>query len=313
MTNAQTLTDAKPVVAPHQRPFDATAFGLYAAVVFSWGFSWIALRAQLGVVQPEVSVLWRFIIAGAVMWLWVGLKGERISFPLRNHLFFIGIGVFMFSSNFVLYYYGGLTIPSGLLAVVFSLTSIGNLLMAALFLGQPIGLRVALGGLTGAIGIALLYLPEIMGADFSLAVLTGLALCILGTLSFCAGNIVSGKLQQRGVALLPAIAWGMTYGVAFLFLVSLLRGHDFIIEPTARYLGSLVFLALISSVVAFAAYIGLLRRIGPARAGYATVMFPIVALSVSTVFEGYTWTLLAVLGVAFALAGNLLVLRTPRR
>jgi drug/metabolite transporter (DMT)-like permease len=312
MTDAQTMTDTKPIVAPHQRPFDATSFGLYATVVLSWGFSWIALRAQLGVVEPEVSVLWRFVIAGAVMWLWVGLKGERLVYPLRTHLFFAGVGVLLFSSNFVLFYYGGLTIPSGLLAVVFSLASIGNLLMAALFLGQPIGLRVAIGGLIGAIGIGLLYLPEIMAADFSPAVLTGLALCVLGTLSFCAGNIVSGKLQQRGVALLPTIAWGMTYSVAFLFLVSFLRGHAFIIEPTARYLGSLVFLALISSVVAFAAYIGLLRRIGPARAGYATVIFPIVALSVSTVVEGYTWTVLAVIGVAFALAGNLVVLRTPR-
>jgi drug/metabolite transporter (DMT)-like permease len=247
-----------------------------------------------------------------VMWLWVALRGEKLNYSLRTHLFFAGVGVFMFSSNFVLFYYGGLTIPSGLLAVVFSLASIGNLLMAALFLGQPIGLRVAIGGLIGAIGIGLLYLPEIMAADFSPAVLTGLALCVLGTLSFCAGNIVSGKLQQRGIALLPAIAWGMTYSVAFLFLVSLLRGHEFIIEPTASYLGSLVFLALISSVVAFAAYIALLRRIGPARAGYTTVIFPVVALSVSTVVEGYSWTLLAVIGVAFALAGNLVVLRTPR-
>ena len=297
--------------APHQRPFDATAFGLYATVVFAWGFSWLALRAQLGAVAPEVSVLWRFLLAGAVMWLWVAARRDALRFPARIHLFFAGVGVLMFSSNFVLFYHGGLTIPSGLLAVVFSLASIGNLLMAALFLGQPIGLRVATGGAIGAVGIALLYLPEIAAADFSPAALTGLVLCILGTLSFCAGNIVLGKLQQRGVPLLPTIAWGMTYSVAFLLAVSLLRGHDFIIEPTLRYVGSLIFLALISSVVAFAAYIGLLRRIGPARAGYATVIFPIVALSVSTVVEGYTWTPLAALGVAFALAGNLVILRRP--
>jgi drug/metabolite transporter (DMT)-like permease len=313
MSNAQTVSDARPTVAPHQRPFDATALGLYATVVFSWGFSWIALRAQLGVVEPEVSVLWRFVIAGAVMWLWVGVRGERMRFEPGIHLYFLGVGVLMFSSNFVLFYYGGLTIPSGLLAVVFSLASIGNLLMAALFLGQPIGLRVAVGGLIGAFGIGLLYLPEIIGAGFSPAVLTGLALCVLGTLGFCSGNIVLGKLQLRGIPLLPTIAWGMTYSVVFLALVSLVRGHDFVIEPNARYLVSLVFLALVSSVVAFAAYIALLRRIGPARAGYATVIFPIVALSVSTVFEGYNWTLPALLGAASALAGNLVILRNPRR
>jgi drug/metabolite transporter (DMT)-like permease len=309
VTTSNTATE----VAPHLRPFDATAFGLYAAVVFSWGFSWIALRAQLGVVAPEVSILWRFLIAGCVMWAWVALRGERMSFPLRMHFLFLGVGLCLFSTNFVLFYYGGLTIPSGLLAVVFSLASIGNLLLAAAFLGQPISRRVALGGVIGAIGIGLLYYPEIASADFSPAVLVGLALCVLGTLSFCTGNIISGLIQSRGIALLPAIAWGMTYSVAYLFILSLLRGHEFIIETNLRYLGSLAFLALVSSVVAFAAYIGLLRRIGPARAGYATVIFPVVALSVSTLVEGYSWTPVAALGVAFALAGNLVVLRNPRR
>ncbi len=297
---------------PHERPFDATALALYATVVLSWGFSWIALRAQVGVVAPEVSVLWRFVLAGAIMWAWVALRGERIRFDAVTHLHFAAAGVLIFSFNFVMFYYGGMTIPSGLLAVVFSLASIGNLLMAALFLGQRIGPRVAFGGALGAIGIGLLYLPEIAGAEFSPAVLVGLGMCILGTLSFCGGNIVSGLLQKRGVALLPTMAWGMTYSVIFLLTVSLARGLPLIIEPTAKYIGALVFLAIIASVVAFAAYIGLLRRIGPARAGYATVLFPLVALSVSTLVEGYAWTPLAALGAAFALAGNLVVLRKPR-
>lgn len=296
----------------HLRPFDATALLLYAVVVGSWGFSWIALRMQLGVVAPEVSLLWRFMIAGVVMWVWVLATRQQIVFPARLHAAFVAVGVTMFSFNFIMYYYGGLTIPSGLLAVVFSLAAVGNPLMAALFLRQPIAPRVALGGVIGVLGVAFLYWPEIAGAGFSAAAATGLALCLLGTLSFSTGNIVSGMIGSRGVPLIPAITWSMTYSVIFLFGLSLVRGHDFIIEPNLRYLGSLVFLAVISSVVAFAAYIGLLRRIGPGRAGYATVMFPVAALSVSTVFEGYSWTLIAGIGAVLALLGNLVVLRNPK-
>ncbi len=77
---------------------------------------------------------------------------------------------------------------------------------------------------------------------------------------------------------------------ALLALIAALRGHAFMIEPTARYVGSLLYLALIGSVLAFACYLTLLGRIGADRAAYATVMFPVVALAVSTIVEGYRWT-----------------------
>ena len=214
----------------------------------------------------------------------------------------------MFSSNFVLFLYGGQYLPSGLLAVVFSLVSILNLLLGAAFLGQPIMPRVALGGVLGAAGIALLYSPQIAGG-VERGALLGLAFCLAGTLSFCAGNLVSTAIQRRGVPLLAATAWGMTYGVAALAAIVLVRGQPLIVEWTPRYLGATLYLALFASVVAFASYLTLLRRIGAARAGYATVLFPIVALAVSTLVEGYRWTLAAILGAALALAGNVLVLR----
>ena len=101
----------------------------------------------------------------------------------------------------------------------------------------------------------------------------------------------------------------MTYGVAALAAIVLVRGQPLIVEWTPRYLGATLYLALFASVVAFASYLTLLCRIGAARAGYATVLFPIVALAVSTLVEGYRWTLAAILGAALALAGNVLVLR----
>ena len=299
------MRDGASINAGHLAPAD---LGLYAVTVFVWGTSWIALKAQLGEVSPEVSTLWRFLLAAPLMWLWAAARGDTLAYPAADHRRFAAAGALMFSSNFVLFLYGGQYLPSGLLAVVFSLVSILNLLLGAAFLGQPIVPRVAVGGVLGAAGIALLYSPQIAGG-VERGALVGLAFCLAGTLSFCAGNLVSTAIQRRGVPLLAATAWGMTYGVAALAAIVLVRGQPLIVEWTPRYLGATLYLALFASVVAFASYLTLLRRIGAARAGYATVLFPIVALAVSTLVEGYRWTLAAILGAALALAGNVLVLR----
>jgi drug/metabolite transporter (DMT)-like permease len=283
------MRDGASINASRLAPAD---LGLYAVTVFVWGTSWIALKGQLGEVSPEVSTLWRFLLAAPLMWLWALARGDTLAYPAADHRRFAAAGALMFSSNFVLFLYGGQYLPSGLLAVVFSLVSILNLLLGAAFLGQPIMPRVAAGGVIGAAGIALLYSPQIAGG-VQRGALVGLAFCLAGTLSFCAGNLVSTAIQRRGVPLLAATAWGMTYGVAALAAIVL-------VEWTPRYLGATLYLALFASVVAFASYLTLLRRIGAARAGYATVLFPIVALAVSTLVEGYRWTLPAILGAALA-------------
>jgi drug/metabolite transporter (DMT)-like permease len=299
------MRDGASINAGHLAPAD---LGLYAVTVFVWGTSWIALKAQLGEVSPEVSTLWRFLLAAPLMWLWALARGDALAYPAADHRRFAAAGALMFSSNFVLFLYGGQYLPSGLLAVVFSLVSILNLILGAAFLGQPIVPRVAVGGVLGAAGIALLYSPQIAGG-VERGALVGLAFCLAGTLSFCAGNLVSTAIQRRGVPLLAATAWGMTYGVAALAAIVLVRGQPLIVAWTPSHLGATLYLALFASVVAFASYLTLLRRIGAARAGYATVLFPIVALAVSTLVEGYRWTLAAILGAALALAGNVLVLR----
>ena len=94
---------------------------------------------------------------------------------------------------------------------------------------------------------------------------------------------------------------------------ALAHGDRFTLEWSATYLGGLLYLSIVGSVLAFGVYFTLLGRIGAARAGYTTVMYPVVALMVSTFFEGYQWSLLAGLGLVAVLLGNLLVLRAPRR
>lgn len=300
---------AEPASAPRPARFDGVSLGLYAVTVFSWGFSWIAVKAQLGFVPPEVSVLWRFVLAAAVMWLVIGWRRLPWRFDLATHLRFALLGLFLFSMNFALFYHGAKALPSGLMAVVFSLASVMNMLLGALLLRQPIEGRVALAGVMGFSGVGLMFLPELGMAQAGVGL--GLGLCAAGTLVFCFGNLVSSRLQARGVPVMSANAWGMVYGSALLLAWCELRGLPLVIEPTRPYLGGLAFLAVFASVVAFTSYLTLLGRIGAARAGYVTVLFPIVALAVSTLVEGYVWTISAVVGAALAFAGNVLILRRP--
>ncbi len=292
--------------------FTAFDFVLYALTVFAWSTSWIALKMQVGVVAPEVSVAWRFLLAAAMMIAWVVLTGRPMRFPLAEHLRFAVLGGLMFSTNFYLFYRGGQHLPSGLLSVVFSLASVFNLILAAVVLKQGISLRVAAGALLGFAGIALVFWPEIAGTEFDHDALVGLGLCVAGTLFFCTGNMISGANQRRGLPVVTVSAWGMLYGALIMVALALVNGRSFTVEWTWPYLGGLAWLAVVSSVLAFACYLTLLGRIGAARAGYATVIFPIFALGISTVFEGYQWTAVAVVGMAAVIAGNLVVLSRGR-
>ena len=309
------MTDTAPARSndPTAAGIDATVLSLYAGVVLTWGLSWYAMRQQIGVVAPEVSVVWRFVIAVAVMLAWALAIRARLRFPWRSHLVFAAAGLGMFSSNFALYYHAAQWVPSGLLAVSFSLASVLNLAIGVVVMRQPFEARLAIGGVVGVAGVAAMFAPEIARLGFGGGAGLGLVLSFAGTLSFCFGNLASAAAQKRGVPMVSANLWGMVYGVIWLAAIALVRGAPFVMEWTPRYLVSLVYLAIGATVVAFAAYVGLVRRIGPPRAAYTTVLFPVVALAVSTELEDYVWTWTAALGLLLALAGNLIVLSAPPR
>ena len=290
-------------------PLAAADFGLYAGTVLVWGTTWIALKFQLGTVDPQVSLVWRFLLAAPIMFIICRMAGARIRFPLRDHLIFAALGLFLYSTNFNLFYNAGQFVVSGMLAVIFSLASITNILLGALFLGEPLRLRVWLGALLGLAGVTLMFWPEMSGGDLGSGPLVGLALGFLGCLSFSTGNMISARLRREGVPVLSMNAWGVSYGVLVNAAFALVAGSAFIVEPSTPYILSLLWLAIPGSVLAFWMYIALLGRIGADRAGYTTVLSPVLALLISTVVEDYQWSALAVAGLVMVAAGNVLVLR----
>ena len=291
-----------------QRAFAPQDFGLYAGTVLIWGTTWLALKFQLGVVDPQVSLLWRFLIAAPIMFLVCRIAGAPVRFPLRRHAGFAAFGLFGCAINFILFYNAGHFVVSGLLSVIFAMASVTNIVLAAVLLGDRLRPPVAGGAVVGLAGVGLMFWHEI-GGGLGLDPLKGLALGFFGCLSFSLANIISARIQRGGVPSMSLNSWGLTYGVAINFIVALATGSAFTVEPAAPYMLGLLWLAIPGTVFAFWMYLALLKRIGPDRAGYTTVLSPVLALIVSTWVEDYRWSAAAFAGLALVAAGNMLVLK----
>jgi drug/metabolite transporter (DMT)-like permease len=281
---------------------------LYIVTVAIWGSSWIAITYQLGTVSPEASIVYRFLLSSVILMGWCVLRRLNLRFSLKEHLYMALQGVLLFSINYIIFYFATMHLTSGLVAVAFSTIVIMNIVFGALLLGMPIRPRVAVAALFGLGGLVLAFWSEVVDFNFGRGGLTGLALSLIATVSASLGNVASARNQRAGIPVIQGNAFGMVYGALFTLLVALLRGVPFTFDFRPSYLVSLFYLALFASVFGFGSYLTLLGRIGPDRAAYVSVVFPIVSLCLSTLFEGYHWTAAAFAGVALILIGNLVVL-----
>jgi drug/metabolite transporter (DMT)-like permease len=280
----------------------------YTGVVFIWGTTWFAILFQLGEVDPLVSVIYRFSLASLILWLYCLLTRRKMRFSVRDHVFMAQMGAFLFCLNYWLFYVAELYLASGLVAVVFSTMVVFNILFGAVFIGTPVRPRVVIGAVLGLMGIGLVFRPELAAFTLSDRGVIGLLLSLAATVSASLGNITSARNQMAGIPVIQANAWGMSYGTLFMITAAVVTGKEFTFLTTFPYLTSLFYLALFGSVFAFGMYLTLIGRIGADRAAYTSLLFPIVALALSMLFEGYRGSVMAVTGVVLILIGNFLVL-----
>lgn len=267
---------------------------------------------QVGPVPVLVSVFYRFAVAAAVL-VAALFATRRLKTPaLRHHPFLLAQALCLFSCNFICFYSAAGLVTSGLISVVFSLASIYNAINARIVFGDRITLRTVLAALMGAGGLLLLF-GRAVWVDIDPKALAGIGFAALGTLFFSLGNMVSRRNSAAGISPLTANAWGMSYGAAILLVLIAATGTPFVAPPGGAYLGALIYLAVFGSVIAFTTYLELVARVGSSRAAYATVLFPVVALVLSTWFEGYRWTLLGALGLTLCLMGNAVIFAPPWR
>ena len=282
---------------------------LYITTILIWGSSWLAITLQLGHVDPMVSVAYRFLLASGISWIYCRYSGRLMRFGLRDHLFMFLQGTFLFWLNYLLFYISELTLTSGLAAVIFSNLVVMNMLNGIIFLKNRFEVRMGVGACLGLAGILMVFWPEITDFEMGDENLSAAAIAVLATFLASLGNIASARNQQNGIPVIEANTYGMTYGALLMLALSFASGKEFTIEMTATYIGSLLFLSVFASIFAFLSYLTLLGRVGVERGAYATLLFPLVALGISTVFEGYHWSAYAGIGVALILTGNLLILR----
>ena len=282
---------------------------LYLITVLIWGSTWLAIEFQLGVVEPEVSIVYRYAIGSAFLFFYCKIKRLNLLFNLKSHFWFALLGTFLFSLNYVFAYRAQVHITSALAAIAFSTMVWINIVMSRLIFGTRAGRRVLMGAFLGIAGIVTLFAPQISEVTLSDGVLYGSLLALMGALMASTGNMVSQGAQKRALPVLQSNAWGMLYGAILTGIIAMFRGHAFTFDATFTYIASLAYLAVFGSVVAFGAYLTLLGRIGAHKAGYAMVMFPVVALILSILFEGLSFDWSIALGTTLVLLGNLLVLK----
>jgi len=282
---------------------------LFIAAVAIWGSTWLAITFQLGRVAPEASVFYRFLLASAIVFAYCLVRRLPLRYSLRQHLWIALLGILMFSVSYIFVYYAEQHVVSGLVAVGYSASPMLGLIGMRVFFGTPMTRLLVLGSILGMVGIALVFWPEFAKLQGDRDTALGALHTIIAVLVSAFGAIVAQRNQRAGLPLWQSMAWGMLYGSLFSLAVTLAAGESLDFEATMPYVLSLVYLAVLGSILAFAAYLTLLHRVGAARAGYIGVMVPIVALVISALFEKFQWHALTWLGIAVSVAGNVIVLR----
>ncbi|WP_339724983.1 EamA family transporter [uncultured Paraglaciecola sp.] len=283
---------------------------LYIITVLIWGSTWLAIEYQLGVVAPEVSLVYRFTIAALLMWGYCLFKNLAMQFSLRNHLFFMILACCNFGFNYVILYWAQNYLTSAMTSIAFSTLLVMNIINTRIFFGNPIAPRIFIGAILGLAGIVGLFWQDVKTLDFASEAIIGLGLSLGGTFVASLGNMTSVRNSRNNIGIMQGNAWGMFYGSVFLLVFTLINGSEFNLDLRLPYIASLLYLSLFGTVIAFACYFVLLKDIGPEKASYTVVLFPVVAVTLSMMFEGFVWQTSTIIGFVLVLMGNIVVL-TP--
>jgi len=283
---------------------------LYFVVLLAWGSSWFAISFQLGDVAPQVSIVWRFLLASITLFIWCYFRGLKLSFPWRDHLSWLLLGFFLFCINYICAYFGTFYLASGLVCLIFSTLTLFTVFNGFIFFKKPIRLPILVGAVVGIAGLSIIFSNEISSADWSLesGVVKGFLWMLLATFFASIGMLLSGQFQARKMPLVQSNAFSMLYGSLILVFYIAVSDLSFSFNTSYSYVISLVYLALIASVIGFGVYLKLVGNIGADKASYVNIFTPTIALLLSTLFENYEWSWVGLIGVLLIIIGNIIVL-----
>ena len=283
---------------------------LYFVVLLAWGSSWFAISFQLGDVAPQVSIVWRFLLASIMLFIWCYFRGLKLSFPWRDHLSWLLLGFFLFCVNYICAYFGTFYLASGLVCLIFSTLTLFTVFNGFIFFRKPIRLPILIGAVVGIAGLSIIFSNEISSTDWSLesGVVKGFLWMLLATFFASIGMLLSGQFQARKMPLVQSNAFSMLYGSMILISYITVSDVSFSFNASYSYVLSLVYLAFVASVIGFGVYLKLVGNIGADKASYVNIFTPTIALLLSTLFENYEWSWVGLMGVLLIIIGNIIVL-----
>lgn len=291
----------------------ARVFVPLAIVTLIWSSTWLVIRDQLGVVPPSWSVSYRFAAGAIAMFAYALMVREPLRLSRDGWVIAIVVGITQFVLNFNFVYRAEQYVTSGLVAVVFALLVVPNAVLGRIFLGQGLSGRFAIGSLVAGAGIALLFAHELAaggGAGGSIGM--GIGFTLIGVCFASIANVVQATDMARRTSMVAALAWGMAAGAAVNAVWAWVSVGAPVFDPRLGYVAGILYLGVIGSALSFPLYFGVVRAIGPARAAYSSVLIPVLAMGLSTMFEGYRWSPLAAAGGLLTLAGLVIALRARK-
>lgn len=288
-------------------------FFLFFTCAGIWGSTWTVIKYQLIGPDPVVSVLYRFVISASLMFLFAKWSQHSLRYSSRHHLIFLLQGTCNFSINYIFTYWAEQYAPSAIVATAFTLLVAYNIIGMKIFYKKRIAPMVYLGALLGIVGIGFIFSNELMEVKTRSTNLTGLGLGLIGTFFASSGNLLSYKSHLNKVPVSVSSAWGMLYGALVTLILALVQGKEFTFNFPSVYWLSLIYLSVFGTVIAFGAYFTLVGRIGAERAGYTSILSPVIAIMFSMALENLQLSRYLVIGLLFCLLGNFITLSSQNK
>ena len=291
------------------RPAAALPFALICLI---WGSTWWVITGQIGQAPAGWSVAYRFALATPAMFAVALAMRKPLAIGAAGHRLAAVVGALQFCGNYNFVYRAEMHLTSGIVAVMISLMLVPNAVLARVWLGQPITRRFAAGSVIAIAGIALLLLHEARDAPLGGGIALGIVFAVVAMLCASVSNVIQANPVGRALPMVSLLAWAMLYGTVFDVGVAYMATGAPVIPATPGFWLGTAYLAFAGSVVTFPLYYTLIRTLGAGRAAYNGVAVVVVAMLISTLFEGYRWSVLAVLGAALATAGLVVALSARR-
>ena len=281
---------------------------LFGITLFCWSPTWYVIKFQLGYVDPLISVFYRFLAASIIIFIYLLIKKKKLKFSLNHHLWFLLFGTCLYSINYVFFYLSNVYLISAFPAVVFSTVVLMNIIGEAFYFKKKPSLKTLIGATIGMLGIIIIFNNEILNFDLENGTHIGLFLALIGTFCASTGNMVYQRNLNNNFPLMQTLAYAMLYGSLITFSITQIKGTELLFEYSFDYIASLAYLTIIGSIFAFIFYLKLLENVGPGRAGYVGVVMPVLALLISTIFEGMMWQIDLIIGLPILIIGAALVI-----